>query len=78
MSREFYNTFEEWFDEIENYATRGERFLDEFDNPEHQRRAIEWLRSAFECGQSGPQRQLDMLADSKRRGTHCRLRNILR
>ncbi len=62
--REFYNTFEQWFEEIENYAMRGERFLDHLppNDPALSDAMILWLRAAFECGQSGPQRQLDMLA----------------
>lgn len=60
MTREFYTTFEDWWNEIENYGTRGERFYSTF--PESVDPAmILWLRAAFECGQSGPQRQIDLL-----------------
>jgi hypothetical protein len=43
-----YDKFEDWFHEVENYATRSERFYDEFMHmtPE---RAIEWLQSAWDC-----------------------------
>ena len=44
-----YAKFEDWFDEIENYGFRSERFLDEFKDMSPER-AIEWLRAAFECG----------------------------
>lgn len=54
MTREFYNEFEEWFHEIENFGFRSERFHGDLE-------MIPWLRSAFECGASGPQRQLDLL-----------------
>ena len=56
MSREFYNEFDEWFHEIENYSFRSERFHGDLE-------MIPWLKAAFECGQSGPQRQLDLLAE---------------
>ena len=62
--REFYNTFEDWFEEIENYGQRSERFYGELPNDiALSDTMILWLRAAFECGQSGPQRQLDMLAE---------------
>ena len=32
MTREFYNTFEDWFEEIENYGQRSERFYGELPN----------------------------------------------
>jgi hypothetical protein len=44
-----YRRFEDYFDEIENYATRGERFYDEFSVSMTPQRAVEWLRAAFEC-----------------------------
>ena len=55
MPREFYNEFDEWFHEIENFGFRSERFHNDVD-------MIPWLQAAFESGQSGPQRQLDLLA----------------
>jgi len=47
-----YSTFKDYFDEIENYATRGERFYDEFQALDYikRERMIEWLQAAFECG----------------------------
>lgn len=44
-----YDSFDDWFWEIENFATRGERFYDELQNitPD---RAVEWLKAAWECG----------------------------
>lgn len=47
-----YNTFEEWFNEVENYSTRGERFYDELKGMAPQR-GVEWLRAVWECAQSG-------------------------
>ena len=46
-----YETFDDWFNEIENYGTRGERFLDEFGQHEGRARMIEWLRAAWHCAQ---------------------------
>ena len=45
-----YSTFKDYFDEIENFATRGERFYDEFSDPMTVDRAIQWLEAAFKCG----------------------------
>ena len=45
-----YEKFEDYFDEVENYATRGERFYDEFSDPMKVDRAIQWLEAAFKCG----------------------------
>lgn len=46
-----YKDFDAWFDEIENYCLRGERFHDEFSMVEYEKRKrmIEWLQAAWEC-----------------------------
>lgn len=43
-----YENFEDYFWEVENFGTRGERFYDEFKDmtPE---RALEWLKAAWAC-----------------------------
>lgn len=49
-----YDKFEDWFDEIENYGMRSERFfesLDQFSTKQAYYANLElWLRAAFECG----------------------------
>ena len=45
-----YSTFKDYFDEVENFATRGERFYDEFSDSMKAERAIQWLEAAFKCG----------------------------
>ena len=46
-----YETFEDWFDEIENYGTRSERFLSTLPNDIMLSDSmIQWLRAAFDCG----------------------------
>ncbi len=49
-----YKTFEAWFDELENYSFRSERFFQylELARTEHERRVLTelWLRTAFEMG----------------------------
>lgn len=46
-----YEKFEDWFDEIENYGTRSERFLSILPNDIMMSDSmILWLRAAFECG----------------------------
>lgn len=43
-----YKDFDAWFWEIENYATRGERFFEELKHMDD-RRGLEWLKAAWEC-----------------------------
>lgn len=43
-----YKSFEDWFNEIENFSTRGERFFEELSYMTPQR-AEEWLRAAWSC-----------------------------
>lgn len=51
-----YEKFEDWFDERENYATRMERFLDEFGQHQGRARMIEWLRAAWDCAREDVKR----------------------
>lgn len=46
-----YNNFTDWFDEIENYGMRSERFHDEFSALDYvkRQRMIEWLQAAWYC-----------------------------
>jgi hypothetical protein len=46
-----YKTFDDWFDEIENYGMRMERFHEEFAMLDYvkRQRMIEWLQAAWEC-----------------------------
>lgn len=52
--------FEDWFDEIENFSLRSERFfedLNDYDpgiNPEI---VIKWLRAAYEAGKEHKSRE---------------------
>ena len=50
-----YEAFDSWFDEIENYSFRSERFFQHLaliaDNEQQRTAFIEnWMRAAFECG----------------------------
>lgn len=40
-----YRTIDEWLDEVENFATRRDRLLDELGE-----RGLEWVRTAWELG----------------------------
>lgn len=45
--------FDEWFDELEGYSFRSERFYDDFDYAAKTRNydlIIEWLRAAYQMG----------------------------
>ena len=46
-----YETFNNWFEEIENYGLRLERFHEEFSMVDISRRErmIEWLYAAWTC-----------------------------
>lgn len=43
-----YQTFDEWFLELENYCLRAERFYEEAGSAE----LLPWLKAAFEAGAS--------------------------
>jgi hypothetical protein len=47
-----YKTFDDYFDELENFSMRGDRFHEEFQALDYIKRdrMIEWLKAAFECG----------------------------
>lgn len=49
-----YPTFESWFEELEGFSFRSERFfqhLELLDNERQRREFCEnWFRAAFECG----------------------------
>jgi hypothetical protein len=53
-----YKDFDDWFWEIENYATRGERFLDNFRHMTD-REATEWLRTAWACAKGELEKNSD-------------------
>ena len=44
-----YERFEDWLDERENFASRFERLLDEYDGHMSVARLQEWLRAAWDC-----------------------------
>lgn len=47
-----YDTFEDWFDEIENYGMRNERFFESLDQftsqAAYNANLVLWLRAAFD------------------------------
>ena len=45
-----YDTFEDWFDELESFSLRSERFLVDVERNKPDQVMIEWLRAAFEAG----------------------------
>jgi hypothetical protein len=49
-----YETFDDWFDETENYSFRSERFFQHLDlltnEPERTKFIENWMRAAFESG----------------------------
>ena len=52
-----YETFEHWFDEIENYGFRSERFFQHLeaiidDEPRRTEFITNWMRAAFEAGRN--------------------------
>ena len=52
-----YETFEDWFNELENYNFRSDRFFQHLDviqdNPRQRNEFLEnWMRAAFEAGRN--------------------------
>ena len=45
-----YDTFEAWFDELESFSPRSERF---FADSKEDAETVRWLRAAFEAGREG-------------------------
>ncbi len=43
-----YKDFDDWFWEIENFATRGERFFEELQHMDD-KRGLDWLRACWKC-----------------------------
>ena len=43
-------TYDEWMNEVENYGTRYERFLSEWDAGMDVVRMQEWLKAAYQMG----------------------------
>ena len=44
-----YKNFEDWFDERENYSSRSDRFIEEWDVGMDPARMVQWLKAAWEC-----------------------------
>lgn len=44
-----YKSFDDWFDEIENYSTRGDRFYEDLKHGDPSRILV-WLKTAFQMG----------------------------
>jgi hypothetical protein len=52
-----YETFDDWFDEIEGYGFRSERFFNHLEmiidnEPRRSQFLTNWLRAAFESGRN--------------------------
>jgi len=45
-----YDTFEDWFNELESFSLRSERF---FADSKRDAETVRWLRAAFEAGREG-------------------------
>lgn len=43
-----YEKFEDWFNELECFCLRSERFFDDVDSNVSRSEHMEWLRAAFE------------------------------
>lgn len=61
-------TFDEWLDEVENFSSRAERLLAEFEYAEDGHRFIKWLKAAYDVGYNagkdkGPLAHLGNLED---------------
>ena len=53
QKRKIEKQFDEWFEELEGYSLRYERFWDDFDYAKESKNnqlMVKWLRSAFQVG----------------------------
>jgi hypothetical protein len=48
-----YDSFEAWFDELEQFSLRSERFVCDLERDRPNELIFEWLRAAFEAGREG-------------------------
>ena len=48
-----YATFEAWFDELESFSLRSERFVCDLKRDKPPEVIFEWLRAAFDAGREG-------------------------
>lgn len=61
-------TFEEWFNEIEMFSLRGERFYNDLDHHKEgsrgsSERMVAWLKAAYQVGYE--HKTLELLSDGK-------------
>lgn len=49
-----YQTFSDWFHQMENYSARSERFYETVQNSNDPAELVTWLKAAFECGRATP------------------------
>ena len=43
-------TFEDWFDEIENFSVRSERLYEDFREVKDMKKLVTWLEAAYNVG----------------------------
>ena len=48
-----YDTFEDWFDELESFSPRSERFFEVLDRGAPRNDMVLWLIAAFDAGREG-------------------------
>jgi hypothetical protein len=48
-----YDTFEDWFDELESFSPRSERFFEVLDQGAPRNDMVLWLIAAFDAGREG-------------------------
>ena len=48
-----YDTFEDWFDELESFSLRSERFFVVLEQDVSYNEMVRWLRAAFDAGREG-------------------------
>jgi hypothetical protein len=59
-----YDTFDEWFLELESFSLRSERFLEVLDQGAPYNDMTRWLRAAFDAGREG----LDLESSNSKTG----------
>lgn len=71
-----YDNFEDWFDELESFSLRSERFLVDVERNKPDQVLVEWLRAAFDAGREGWQSSKTGVGKTGDGDSESRIKNI--
>ncbi len=58
-----YNSFEDWYNEIEITGMRSDRFYDEFLSHQPNDHLLEWLKAAYNAGREYQEAEIERLKE---------------